>query len=472
MTISHITLRRPTAFVDLGGLLHCSAGSNPSRQSIESQHETVQLRRGIGRWSLTALVLNGVIGSSIFGLPSIAAGLIGSNSIYAYFIAALIIGLVVACFAEVASQFHSSGGPYLYTRAAFGRLAGIEVFWLTWLVRLSAAAANANLFVSYLSEFWPQAETHWYRAAIIMLMVGGLAWINYRGVSPAVLVNNTFAAFKILMFLGFIVAGLAYMQRSGVHAVAFGNRADWMDAVLILLFAFGGFEAALMPGGEVRDPRRDAPFSLFSGLVIATILYSLIQYVVLHVLPNPSASDHALSAAARHIAGPVGSLAMTSAALLCAYGYLSGQMLNVPRLTYAVAEQGDFPKFFAAVHRVYATPHVSILIYAGCVLALALAGSYKWNVTLSVASRLLTYALVCVSLPVLRRKQPNAKAFRIPAGAMFSVVSASICIALLSRMHRTEVVVLLLTISVAFVNWRFVSSSHSKPTKPLCLESQ
>lgn len=412
------------------------------------------------------------MGSSIFGLPSIAAGLIGSNSIYAYFIAALIIGLVVACFAEVASQFHSSGGPYLYTRAAFGRLAGIEVFWLTWLVRLSAAAANANLFVGYLSEIWPQAENLSYRAAIITLMVGGLALINYRGVSPAVLVNNTFAVFKVVVFLGFIVAGLAYVQRSGVHAIAFGNKADWMEAVLILLFAFGGFEAALMPGGEVRDPRKDAPFSLFSGLLIATILYSLIQYVVLHVLPNPSASDHALAVVARHIAGPAGSLVMTFAALLCAYGYLSGQMLNVPRLTYAVAEQGDFPKFFATVHRVYATPHVSIFSYAGCVLVLALAGSYKWNVTLSVVSRLLTYALVCISLPVLRRKQPNARAFRIPSGAVFSVFSASICIALLSRLHRAEVIVLLVTISIAFVNWKFVSSSRSKPKEPLCLESQ
>jgi amino acid transporter len=108
------------------------------------------LIRALGRWTLTALVINSIVGSGIFGLPSVVAGYVGQRSPLAYLIAAAGIGVVIACFAEVASQFGAAGGPYLYVREAFGRLPGIEVGWLLWLVRLTAAAAAANLFTNYL----------------------------------------------------------------------------------------------------------------------------------------------------------------------------------------------------------------------------------------------------------------------------------------------------------------------------------
>jgi APA family basic amino acid/polyamine antiporter len=109
-----------------------------------------ELVRAIGRWSLVALTVNSVIGSGVFGLPSVLAGLIGPASVWAVLLAGVAIAVIMACFAEVASQFTASGGPYLYVRTAFGRLAGIEVGWLTWVVRMASCAANANLFVVYM----------------------------------------------------------------------------------------------------------------------------------------------------------------------------------------------------------------------------------------------------------------------------------------------------------------------------------
>ena len=115
------------------------------------------LLRAIGRWSLVALVLNGVIGSSVFGLPSVIGGKLGAMSPLAWLVAALGIGTVVACFAEVASRFSEAGGPYLYAREAFGPFAGFQIGWLLWLARVTAFAALANLLVSYLGVFWPAA---------------------------------------------------------------------------------------------------------------------------------------------------------------------------------------------------------------------------------------------------------------------------------------------------------------------------
>src|ERR1700731_4100698 len=140
------------------------------------------LVRAIGRWSLAALAVNSIIGSGIFGLPSTVAALLGKRSIAGVVIAGAAIGIIMACFAEVASQFTQAGGPYLYARTAFGRLIGIETGWILWLARLTASAAGANLFVIYLAEFWPQAKEPGLRFAILSLLVGILAMINLRGV--------------------------------------------------------------------------------------------------------------------------------------------------------------------------------------------------------------------------------------------------------------------------------------------------
>jgi basic amino acid/polyamine antiporter, APA family len=415
---------------------------------------------------LTALVVNGVIGSSIFGVPSIVAGLLGSNSVFAYIVAAAAIGIVVACFAEVASQFRSSGGPYLYARTAFGQFVGIEIGWLTWLVRLTASAANANLFVIYLTQFWPQASGALVRIALITLLVGVLAFVNYRGVTSGVRISNSLAILKVVLLVGFIFVGIFFTRSVRSNAAPNVGMDSWLEAVLVLIFAYGGFEAALLPTGEVQNPRRDVPFSLFSGLAASAFIYTLIQLVVTRVLSVPSATDRPLALAAGKMVGPVGAIVMTLAALFCVWGYLSGQMVNVPRLTYALAEQNDFPRVFAAVHSRFSTPYFSILAFTFSVWLLAVVGTFRWNVMLSALARLLTYGIVCAALPVLRRKNPHAKAFRLPAGWLFSVLGVILSLVLLSRIHRNEILILTATVAIALLNWVLVRTVERKTRLP------
>ena len=136
----------------------------------------------MGRWTLTALVINSIIGSGIFGLPSVVASYLGRHSPIAYLIAAAGIGVVIACFAEVSSQFTAAGGSYLYAREAFGRFIGIEIGWLLWLVRLTAAAAAANLFTNYLAEFWPAVQEPITRLPVLAVLIGFIAVVNIRGI--------------------------------------------------------------------------------------------------------------------------------------------------------------------------------------------------------------------------------------------------------------------------------------------------
>jgi len=425
---------------------------------------TNKLLHSIGRWSLTALVVNMVIGSGIFGLPSILARLLGEWSPWAYLVAAVGIGAITACLAEVGSQFSEAGGPYLYARVAYGRFAGIQIAWLTWLVRLTSSAANANIFVEYLGGFFPAAQTRLIRAIVLCLLIGGLAAVNIIGVRAGANVSSFLAVAKILPLLVFIVAGLALLHGAGIHSpsaptVAPGAK-EWLNAVLLIIFAMSGFEAALIPMGEARNVRRDVPFALFFSLIICVVLYMLIQVVVLRSLGVAPASDRPLAEAARVFLGPVGATIMQLGALLSVYGNLSSQMLNVPRITFALAERGDFPPIFASLSRRFRTPHVSIATFAVIVFLFAFAGTFRSNAVLSAVARLLTYGVVCLAVMKLRAKQPHADAFRVPAGVVVSGIGLIFVLALVTQLGVREIVAIAAVMVVALLNWIWATRSE------------
>jgi amino acid transporter len=128
----------------------------------------------------------------------------------------------------------------------------------------------------------------------------------------------------------------------------------------------------------------------------------------------------------------------------------------MPRVTFALAEQGDFPKAFAAIHPRFHTPYVSILVFAALVWGFALTGEFKWNVTLSAVARLLYYAVCCTALPVLRRKQPGDVRFRLPAGDLFAGIAVVMCAALITQVDRSQSLIVAATIVLGLVNWLVV----------------
>ena len=412
-----------------------------------------QLIRAIGRWTLAALVVNSIIGSGIFGMPDDIARLLGPAAPYAYLIAAAGIGIIMACFAEVGSQFSEAGGPYLYARETFGQFAGVQMGWFAWLVRLTSAAANANIFVLYLGEFWKEATSPAPRAFILTLVLCALALVNVRGVRAGAQVSNFFTAAKLAPLAIFVVAGFWFVGGKISVGASPAGMNDWMAAVLALIFAYGGFESALMPMGEVKNPRRDTPFALFVALATCAVFYSLIHLVVMGALADPGASERPLADAARVFLGNAGAGLVALGAMVSTYGYLSGQFVSAPRLTYAFAERRDFPPFFAAVHPKFRTPYVSILVYTVLELALAIYGSFIWNAILSSVARLFTYGLVCAALIRLRVTRPYADAFRLPAGWLFALAGIAFCVVMLLQMNTAHLKIVIAVAVVALVNW-------------------
>jgi basic amino acid/polyamine antiporter, APA family len=433
-----------------------------------SRNPQPQLRRTIGRWSMVALAINCIVGSGIFGLPATVAALLGRVSPLAVLLAGAGMGVIIACYAEVASQFTATGGTYLYLRCAFGRLIGLQVGWMTLLTRLTACAASMDLFVTYLGEFWPAATHPLPRLLVISVFLAAMAAVNYRGVGGGTLMSNVSATVKLLALGLVCVAGVTWLAAHPVLAQApqVTRPDDWLKAMLLMLFAYGGYESALNPMGEARNPRRDVAFALFVALAIVAALYALLQLVVVATVADPAHSERPLADAARVVLGPFGAVLISLGALVSVYGYLSANLLTMPRSMFALAERGDFPAVFARVHPRFETPYVSIVAFALAVWVFSQFASFSWNVTLSAVARISYYILVCAAVPVLRRMQPHAAAFRLPGGWLLPLAGSAICAVLLTRVDFGKSVVLLLTIGVALLNWALVRRSAAGALTP------
>jgi amino acid transporter len=393
------------------------------------------LVRVIGRWDLTAAIVNGVIGSAIFGMPTEQARLAGAWSPLVALIAGAGVLTIVLCFAEVASRFQDPGGPYLYARDAFGPFIGFEAGWLTFWIRVTAVAANLNVFVDYLARLLPAAGSGYARAGVMALVVGVIAAINVLGVRQATWTVDAFTIAKLLPLALLVFLGLPQID-GGVLASQAVAAPQWTQAILLLMFAYGGFEAPLIPAGEARNPRRDTAFALLTALAVIATLYCLVQLVVVGLVPalaDPAAPVKApVAAAFGALLGGPGVVLASVAAMVSIYGYTTGTVLQSPRVLFSMAERGDLPAVFARVHARFRTPHVSIATFAVLVFALALFGSFAWNATLSAIVRLLTYGLTCVALLVFRRRAgAPAAGFRLPAATVVAPVAVGFCLWLL-----------------------------------------
>lgn len=410
------------------------------------------LVRGIRKWDLVALIINSMVGAGIFVLPARAFGLIGPYSLLAFVVCALVVALIILCFAEVGSRFKETGGPYLYAREAFGPAAGFQVGWMFWLARLTSSATNCNLLVVYLGLFWPAANTGLWRAAIITLVIVSLTAINYVGVRDATVVSNLFAVGKLAPLLVFILVGFFYLEPANFEAAALPDAGTFSTAVMLLVYAFTGFENASVPTGEVRDPRRNMPVAILIAVGIVALFYISIQAVCVGTLPGLATSQRPIADAGGVFLGAAGAALIVAGAVVSIIGNLNAGVLTTSRLPFAMSERGELPTALSATHRRFRTPHVSILVTGALLLALTLSSSVIYALTLSTIARLLAYAATCLALPVLRRREDAPPAlFRVPGGAGVAIAALLLCVWLLSQSTGREARDAAIAVAAGFV---------------------
>jgi amino acid transporter len=407
---------------------------------VQNQPEA-DLVRGIRRWDLVAITINGIIGAGIFGLPSKVYSLIGTYSLIAFIVCALVVALIILCFAEVSSRFDETGGPYLYAREAFQPAVAFEIGWLTWLVRVTAFAANCNLLINYLSFFWVSVTNPFWRASIIVLVVVVLAVINLLGIRQAAIVSNVFTVGKLVPIILFVAAGLFFINPSSYALGPTPATGAFSQSVLLLVYAFTGFEMATIPGGEIRNPRKSLPRALLIALLVVATLYIMIQVVCVGTLPGLAQSQKPLADAGSQFLGAAGGAIISAGAIISITGNLNILLLSGSRLTFAMSEQKQLPAFMGTIHRQFFTPWVSILITAGIMMFLTLKSSFVSALTISAIARLVTYGATCLALPVFRARDDARKAmFRLPGGTILAILSLLLIVWLLINATRYEVI--------------------------------
>jgi amino acid transporter len=390
-----------------------------------------QLLRGIGFVGAALIILNSMIGAGIFALPAAVADNAGVLSPWLFLAGGLLITTVVLTYSELASYFRESGGPVLYTKTAFGPLAGFTAGWFLYLSRMAAFAANATVMAIYLGSIWPWFEDGAGRALVIVSLTVALTWANYVGVRDGVRTIGIITLFKIVPLLLLILIGLPHVTGNALFPDSLPRIEDPGATMLLLIYAFVGFEAGTITAGETNRPRHTIPRALVGTVVATGLFYFLIVLVYVAVSPATGMQQATLVDIGYVLAGTVGALVITAAAVFSIGGNLASIMLTVPRLTFALSEKQMLPDWFGRVHDRYNTPGNSIVFLGALSMAFARTGTFERLAVASSRMRLIVYLRCIAALPIVRRsadEEAQARAYRLPGGYGIPFIAFVLCV--------------------------------------------
>lgn len=401
------------------------------------------LLRTIGVFGLSSNIINVIIGSGIFVLPAIVAAGMGASGVFAYLFCGILIGLIMLCFAEVGSKITTTGGLYAYIETAFGNYAGFLSGNLYIAAVLLADAAVSNALVNILAAAFPILESEIVRLLFLFVIFFGLAFINILGVKQGVNLIKLLVIAKILPLLMLVVLGLPKVSLTNISIESLPSFEQLGATSLILFFAFIGGETGLNVSGEVKNPNKNIPKSIFIGITTVLIIYILIQLVAQGVLGGALVDQKApLAETARKIFGNTGFAILTAGAAVSMFGYLSGAILNMPRVLYALSRDRVIPvKAFGTVHSKFKTPHLAILAYAFTGFIVASLGSFEKLAVIATGGILLQYLGVSLAVIKLRFTQKSKPGeFKIPGGFTVPLLSSGIIIYFLLKMTIAEAI--------------------------------
>lgn len=414
---------------------------------------------------MVLLFINGVIGAGIFGLPSKAFKAIGVYSIVALLVCAVTVFIIIICLAEVSSRFEKTGGPYLYAQSSFGPLTGFITGWLLLLTRFITFAALINLLVTYLSFFSDWFAQPLSRIITITTITVILAFINHIGVKNTTRVNNFLTFAKLLPLFLFIAVGMFFIEPGNFEIKHTPDFSSFSSTVLLLVFAFGGFESILVNSGEVKNPKKNLPFALLLASTVIVILYILIQFVSIGTLPSLASSEKPLAEAAGLFMGKTGAAIIAVGALFSITGTLNAVMLVGSRLPFAISEEKQLPKFLSFIHPKHKTPTWSLLLFTAITLIVSITNSFLYAATISAIIRVMIYGIVCIALIKLRKINPEEKGyFKIPFGNLFGIAGVFVTIWLLSSSKLNELKDVSIAVGIGLIIYFFVEMQKRKKT--------
>ena len=391
--------------------------------------------------ALAASIVNITIGGGIFRLPADMAATLGPMAPVAYLLCAVAMGLIVLCMAEVGSRVSLTGGPYAYVEVAFGPLVGFLAGFLLWMLLTFAMAAVATVLAAGIGALVPALASRWASAAVLGLIYAFFATVNILGVERGARLNTALTVAKILPLILLVGGGLFAIAPANLDVTTPPGLGTLARSSILLIFAFAGIEAALVPGGEVKDPARTVPRAIFLGIAVVTLLYVLLQFVAQGVLgPALATSTVPLADAAGVAIGGWARQLLLVGAVVSMLGHAGAMTLATPRTLFAFARDGFLPVALARTHPVYRTPAFAILIQCAIVLALAVTSTFVRLAILANISTLVLYATCCLATWQLRRRDVRAGGtpFKVPMPGLVIALACAVIAWMLSSVTAAE----------------------------------
>lgn len=338
--------------------------------------EAPKLKRSMGVWMATALVIGNMVGSGIFLLPASLAAVAGPISIFGWIFTGIGAMLLALVFSRLGRAMPQTGGPYAYARRAFGDFIGFQTAWGYWIAAWAGNAAIAVAFVGYLAVFWGELGTNNLLAALVGIgVIWLLTFVNILGTreSGAVQVVTTILKFVPLAVIG--VIGLFFIESDNL--TPFSPHGSWSAisaAAPLTLWAFIGLESATVAAGEVKDPERNIPRATVYGTLAATVVYIIGTIAVMGVIPTETLANSTspFADAAGVMFGGSWNKVIALVAMASTFGALNGWILLQGRVPLAAAEDGLFPEQFAKVHGERRTPVFGLVVSSVLVTGLML----------------------------------------------------------------------------------------------------
>jgi len=313
---------------------------------------------------------------------------------------------------------------------------------MLWFTRTVSWAAVINVLATALAFYLPSLTGGWRRAGFIAVIIAVIAGINIRGIRHSSLVLNVLTIGKLLPLLAFIVVGSFFIDPALLVPQHSPSLSELSATGFLLIFAFGGYEVIPIPAGEARDPKRAVPFALIMTILIVTTVMTLVQVVALGTLPGLAGSKTPLADAATIFMGGTGAALLTLGAVLATTGNNIGSALSGSRNLFALAEQGDLPRFFGWVHPQFRTPVNAILVTSAVSLVLAVSGRYSDLALVSAISRLLVYVATCAATIRLRSDEfvgrVNAATFVVPFGPLIPGAAIVLALSMIAGARREQ----------------------------------
>jgi amino acid transporter len=396
-------------------------GTETPTPALDADFGAERLPRRLGPWSTGAVTVGIMIGSGVFRVPAAVAAQTGSPGVMllVWVVGALVALCGALSLAEVAALFPRAGGMYVYLREAYGPLTAFLFGWLYLIIIPTGAGAIALVFAEYLSRLVPLTPGQVRLAAAALIML--LAAAQYRSLRFGAAIQNVSTAAKVLAIVALTVAAFVLGRGDGawaaggtIHPVTWGG---FGLGLVTVLWAYNGWQDVTCLSGEVRDPRRALPRALVGGTFAVAIVYLLANAAYLHVLPLSAMASSPLVAAdvAVRLVGPVGAALVAALVCISTFGALNAVLMAIPRVFWAMADDGLFFRFVAAVHPRYRTPHMAITATAVLSVVYLALQTFEQLIEAFILASLPFWALSVASVFVFRRRRPEApRVYRTP----------------------------------------------------------